>query len=155
MRSLSHPAVHVCGDALWSTPQLSPLATYEGRIVGRNIVEGPVQMPDYSSVPSCVYTVPALASVGLTEENARRSGRKIRVEQNDMSDWLSSRTYNDSVAWAKVIVEEDSGRILGAHLVGHAGEELIHLFAFAMKFSITASDIKESVFAFPTYSSDI
>jgi glutathione reductase (NADPH) len=155
MRSLSNPAVHVCGDALWSSPQLSPVATYEGRIVGRNIVEGPVQKADYSSIPSCVFTVPALASVGLTEEKARQSGRKIKVEQNDMSAWLSSRTYNEAVAWAKVIVEENSERILGAHLVGHAGEELIHLFAFAMKFSITANDIQQSVFAYPTYSSDV
>jgi glutathione reductase (NADPH) len=102
-----------------------------------------------------VFTVPTLASVGLTEEEARQSGRKIKVEQNDMSTWLSARTYNESAAWAKVIVEENSERILGAHLVGHAGEELIHLFAFAMKFSITAGDIQETVFAFPTYSSDI
>jgi glutathione reductase (NADPH) len=155
MRSASNPAVHVCGDALGNSPHLSPVATYEGRIVGRNIVEGPVQKADYSSIPSCVFTVPALASVGLTEEKARQSGRKIKVEQNDMSAWLSSRTYNESAAWAKVIVEENSERILGAHLVGHAGEELIHLFAFAMKFSITAGDIQETVFAFPTYSSDI
>jgi glutathione reductase (NADPH) len=155
MRSASNPAVHVCGDALWTSPQLSPVATYEGRIVGRNIVEGPVQKADYASIPACVFTVPTLASVGLTEEKARQSGRKIKVEQNDMSTWLSARTYNESAAWAKVIVEENSERILGAHLVGHAGEELIHLFAFAMKFSITADDIQETVFAYPTYSSDI
>ncbi len=155
MRSASNPAVHVCGDALWSSPQLSPIATYEGRIVGRNIVEGPVQKADYSSIPSCVFTVPALSTVGLTEEEARQSGHKIKVEQNDMSDWLSSRTYNESLAWAKVIVEQNSERILGAHLVGHAGEELIHLFAFAMKFGITSGDIQDTVFAFPTYSSDI
>lgn len=155
MRSASNPAVHVCGDARWSSPQLSPVATYEGRIVGRNIVEGPVQKADYSSIPSCVFTVPALSTVGLTEEEARQSGHKIKVEQNDMSDWMSSRTDNDPAAWAKVIVEENSERILGAHLVGHAGEELIHLFAFAMKFGITARDIQDTVFAFPTYSNDV
>jgi glutathione reductase (NADPH) len=54
-----------------------------------------------------------------------------------------------------VIVEQNSERILDEHLVGHAGEELIHLFAFAMKFAITASDIQDTVFALPTYSSDI
>src|SRR5262249_15567410 len=61
LRSASNPAVHVCGDVLWSTPQLSPIATYEGQIVGRNIVEGPVAKPDYASIPSAVYTVPAIA----------------------------------------------------------------------------------------------
>jgi glutathione reductase (NADPH) len=155
LRSSSNPAVHVCGDVLWSSPQLSPIATYEGRIVGRNIVEGPVAKPDYASIPSCVYTVPALASVGLTEAKAKELGHKFKVHTNDMGDWLSTRTYNEPRAWAKVIVEETSDRILGAHIVGHAGEELIHIFAFAMKFGITASDIRETVYAFPTFSADI
>jgi len=155
MRSTSNPAVYVCGDALWSAPQLSPVATYGGRLVGRNIVEGPVAKPDYSNVPSCVFTVPALASVGLTEAKAREGGRAIKVETNDMRDWLSSRTFNEKVAWAKVISEEGSGRILGAHMVGHGSEELIHLFTFAMKFGITTSDFRETVYAFPTYANDV
>jgi len=155
MRSVSNPAVYVCGDALWSAPQLSPVATYGGRLVGRNIVEGPVAKPDYGNIPSCVFTVPALASVGLTEAKARENGRAIKVETNDMRDWLSSRTYNEKVAWAKVISEDGSGRILGAHIVGHGSEELIHLFAFAMKFGITTSDIADTVYAFPTYANDV
>lgn len=53
------------------------------------------------------------------------------------------------------MVEEQSDRILGAHMVGHAGEELIHLFALAMKHGITASQIKDSVFGFPTFASDL
>jgi glutathione reductase (NADPH) len=154
LRSVSNPAVHVCGDVL-SSPQLSPIATYEGRIVGRNIAEGPVAKPDYASIPSCVYTIPALASVGLTEARARELGHKIKVHTNDMIDWLSSKTYNEPVAWAKVIVDEGSDRILGAHIVGHAGEELIHLFAFAMRFGITARQMTDTVYAFPTFSADI
>jgi glutathione reductase (NADPH) len=155
MRSVSNPAVYVCGDALWSAPQLSPVATYGGRLVGRNIVEGPVAKPEYGNIPSCVFTVPALASVGLTEAKARENGRAIKVETNDMRDWLSSRTYNEKVAWAKVISEDGSGRILGAHIVGHGSEELIHLFTFAMKFGITTSDIADTVYAFPTYANDV
>ena len=154
LRSASNPAVHACGDVL-STPQLSPIATYEGRIVGSNIVEGPRHKPDYASIPSCVFTVPALASVGLTEARARELGHKAQVHTNDMLDWLSARTYSETAAWAKVIVDEATDRIIGAHMVGHASEELIHIFAFAMKFGITASQIRETVFAFPTFSADI
>jgi glutathione reductase (NADPH) len=155
LRSASNPAVHVCGDALTTSPQLSPIATYEGQIVGRNIVEGPVATPDYASIPSCVYTVPALASVGLTEAKAKELGHKITVHSNNMADWLSTRTYAEPVAWAKVIVDATSDRILGAHIVGHAGEDLIHLFAFAMRFGITASQMRETVYAFPTFSADV
>ena len=68
------PRVYVCGDALPGSPQLSPIATYEGDIVGRNIVEGPKYSPDYASMATSVYTVPALASVGLTEAAARQKG---------------------------------------------------------------------------------
>lgn len=155
LRSVSNPAVHVCGDALWSSPQLSPIATYEGQIVGRNIVEGPVRKPDYASIPSCIFTVPALASVGLTEAKAREGGRKIRVQTNDMSGWLSARTNAESAAWAKIVIDAENDRILGAHLFGHAGEELIHLFALAMRHGITADQLRDTVSGFPTYAADL
>lgn len=159
LRSASNPAVHVCGDAASGPLQLSPVATYEGGIVGRNIVKGPVAKPDYGCIPSCVFTVPALASVGMTEQEARKeerkSGRAIKVHSKDMRDSMSARTYNEHAAWAKVIEEEASGRILGAHLVGHSGEELIHLFAFAIKFGIKAADLRDTVYAFPTFASDV
>ena len=155
LQSTSNAAVYVCGDVLSTSPQLSPVATYEGRIVGRNIVEGPRYRPDYASIPSCVYTVPALASVGITEAQAKERGLRTKVHTSDMRDWLSSRTYGETVAWAKILVEETTDRVLGAHMIGHAGEELIHLFAFAMKHGITASQIKDTVYGFPTFSADI
>src|SRR5256885_25303 len=93
LRSTSNPVVHVCGDAVPISPQLSPIATYEGDIVGRNIVEGPKHKPDYDSMASSVYTVPPLASVGLTEAAARLKGLSIDVHANDMLDWFSAKTY--------------------------------------------------------------
>ena len=138
-----------------TSAQLSPLATYEGQIVGRNIVDGPTVKPDYRVVPSCVYTVPALATVGLTEEEAREQGLGVTVSVNDMTGWFSGKSYAESVAWAKVLVDEGADRIVGAHMVGHQSEELIHLFAMAMRHGIAASRIKEDVFAFPTFSYDL
>lgn len=155
LRSVSNPAVWVAGDALVGPAQLSPLATYEGRIVGRNIVEGATHKPDYSVVPSGVFTVPALSSVGLTEAQAAEQGLDVSVAVNDMTGWFSGKTYAESVAWVKTLVEKGSGRIVGAHLVGHHGEELIHLFALAMGHGITAEQIKDQLFAFPTFSADI
>jgi len=155
LRSVSNPAVHVAGDALWSSPQLSPIANYEGGIVGRNIVEGPKHKPEYSSIPSCVFTIPALASLGMTEEEARESGKRIKVQKNDMLNWLSARTYAETAAWSKIIIDEPTGQILGAHFVGHAGEELIHLFALAMKHRIPASALADMVYGYPTFSADI
>jgi glutathione reductase (NADPH) len=155
LRSTSNAKVHVCGDAVPISPQLSPIATYEGDMVGRNIVEGPKHSPDYSSMATSVYTVPALAAVGLTEAAARQKGFGIKVHTNDMLEWFSARTYAETQAWSKIIVDEATGNILGAHLVGHSGQELVNLFALAMRFGITASQIRENVYAYPTFSSDI
>ncbi|RAZ92442.1 NAD(P)/FAD-dependent oxidoreductase [Mesorhizobium hawassense] len=155
LRSRSNPDVYVCGDAVWNSPQLSPIATYEGGIVGRNITEGPKHRPDYSCVPASLYSVPVVAGVGLTEAKAKELGLRIKVHTNDMREWLSARTYAETVAWSKIIVEETTDRIVGAHLVGHSGEELIHMFALAMKHGIPARALSEMVCAFPTFSADI
>jgi glutathione reductase (NADPH) len=155
LRSTSNSQVYVCGDAVPISPQLSPIATYEGDIVGRNIVEGPKYSPDYGSMPTSVYTVPALAAVGLTEGAASQNGAAIKVHINDMHDWFSARTYAETVAWSKIIVDQASDRILGAHFVGHAGQELVNIFGLAMRFGITATQIRNYVYAYPTFSSDI
>jgi glutathione reductase (NADPH) len=155
LRSVSNPRVYVCGDVVPNSPQLSPIATYEGTVVGRNIVEGPVHQADYASVPNSVYTVPALASLGLTEKAARERGRRVTVHKTDMVEWLSARTYAEPAAWAKIIVDNSTDEIIGAHLVGHSGEELINVFALAMAHGITAGQIKEKIYAYPTFTSDI
>ncbi len=155
LRSTSNPAVWVCGDALTNSAQLSPLATYEGRIVGRNIVEGAMETPDYEVVPSCVYTVPALSTVGLSEEEAEARGLDLDIKVSEMTGWFSGKSYGETVAWAKVLRDKATDRIVGAHLVGHQGEELIHLLAMAMRHGITASALKDGIFAFPTFSSDV
>ena len=155
LRSRSNPDIYVCGDAVWNSPQLSPVATYEGGIVGRNIVDGPKHRPNYAHIPASLYTIPALASVGLTEAKAREQGLRVKAHVNDMQDWLSARTYAETVAWSKIIVEQSTDRVVGAHIVGHAGEELIHIFALAMKHGITAPQLAEMVYGFPTFSADI
>lgn len=155
LRSTSNPLVYVAGDAVPTSPQLSPIATYEGDIVGRNIVEGPKHSPDYASMATSVYTVPALAAVGLTEAAARQKDLAVDVHTNDMHDWFSAKTYAETVAWSKVIVDRSNDHILGAHFVGHAGQELVNIFGLAMRFGITAGRIRDNVYAYPTFSSDI
>ena len=155
LRSTSNPLVHVCGDVVPTSPQLSPIATYEGDIVGRNIVEGPRYRPDYFGMATSVYTTPPLAAVGLTERAARQQGLAVDVHVNDMLGWFSARTYAETVAWSKVIVEKATDRILGAHFVGHAGQELINVFGLAMRFGITATQLRENIYAYPTFASDL
>ncbi|GAA6160228.1 NAD(P)/FAD-dependent oxidoreductase [Ruegeria sp. HU-ET01832] len=155
MRSTSNSSVWVAGDAVTSSAQLSPIATYEGQIVGHNIVHGPTKRPDYSVIPSAVYTVPALSTVGLNEAEAREKGLDVSVAVSDMSGWFSTKTYAETAAWSKVLVDKSTDQVLGAHILGHHGDELIHLFAMAMRHSISASDLKSSLYAFPTFAADM
>ena len=155
LRSVSNPSVWVAGDALVTSPQLSPIATYEGRIVGENIISGANKSPDYTVIPSAVYTIPALSSVGMNEKEAESSGLDYEVHTSDMASWFSSRFYAETVAWSKVILEKRTKKILGAHIVGHHGEELIHLFALAMRHNIGADQLGSEIYAFPTFAADI
>ena len=155
LRSTSNPSVWVAGYALVHSAQLSPVATYEGRIVGHNIVHGPQQKPDYAVIPSAVYTVPALSSVGLTENEADEAAIKAKANTVDMSGWFAAKTYAETLAWSKVLVDEETDEIVGAHLIGHHGEELTHLYALAMRHGISASELKDTMFAFPTFSADL
>ena len=72
-----------------------------------------------------------------------------------MTEWFSGRTYGETVAFAKTLVNPDSDFIVGAHLVGHQAEELIHLFALAMRHGIPAADLRDQIYAFPTFSADV
>ncbi len=155
LRSTSNAHVWVAGDAVGGTAQLSPVASYEGRIVGNNILNGGGQTPVYGHIPANVYTVPALASVGMTEQEATASGRSFQVKGGDMSSWRSSMTHAETVSFSKVLVEDGTNAILGAHIVGHGAEEIIHLFAMVMKHDLGASALSDMVYAYPTFASDI
>ena len=155
LRSTSNPSVWVAGDALVHSAQLSPIATHEGRVVGHNIVNGAEKTPDYAVVPSAVYTVPALASVGSTEEEAIKAGREVEVKTSDMSGWFSSRFYAETAAWVKVVIDKQTRHVLGANMFGHHGEELIHLFSLAIRHGITVDELGGEMFAFPTFSADM
>jgi glutathione reductase (NADPH) len=155
LRSTSNADVFVAGDALTTSAQLSPIATYEGRIAGHNALGDELREVDYTGIPACVFTVPALASVGLGEAEAAAQGLDFQAKVNDLASWRSSMTHAETASWSKVLVENGSGRILGAHMLGHGAEEVIHLFAFAIKHGIGTDGIGEAVFAYPTFASDI
>lgn len=155
LRSVENPDVFFAGDAIPGRPQLSPLATYEGLVVGHNLTHEELRAAEYGFQPAAVYTVPALATVGLGEEEAAAAGLDFEVRTNDMREWRSARTYGETAAWAKVLLEKGSGRILGAHLVGHAAEETIHTFALAIEKRIPAAEIASRVYAYPTFHADL
>ncbi|MBV9814875.1 MAG: NAD(P)/FAD-dependent oxidoreductase, partial [Alphaproteobacteria bacterium] len=91
----------------------------------------------------------------LTQAAAEQHGIDLDVKVNDMHEWLSGCTYALTAAWSKMLIDKKTDFIVGAHLFGHSGEELIHIFGLAMKHGITASAIRDFIYGFPTFSADI
>lgn len=152
----SNPAVYAAGDAAdTSGPPLTPVAGYEGGIVASNLLNGNRRKPDYSGIPTVVFTIPPLASVGLSEEMARQQGLRFRTKHERTSNWYSSRRVGETCSGYKVLVEEGTDRVLGAHLLGGDAEEVINLFALAIRSAIPATNLKHALFAYPTHASDV
>ena len=133
LQSVSIPAVYAAGDAAASGGSpLAPVASYEGLIVAANLLKGNHQKPNYIGIPSVVFTVPPLAAVGLSEGIAREQNLKFGVKQERTSTWYSSRRVAETCSRYRVLVEKDTDRILGAHILGSEASE-VSLVALAIR----------------------
>lgn len=156
LQSASNPAVYAAGDAAHSGGlPLTPVATMQGHIVASNLLKGNHRQPDYSGIPTTVFTVPPLSSVGLREDEAEKQGLKFNVKYEDTSEWYSSRRVALKYSAYKTLVEKDTDRILGAHLLGAHADEVINIFALAIRNGLKAKDLKTMVYSYPTSASDI
>jgi glutathione reductase (NADPH) len=155
LQSVSNPAVYAAGDAAAVGPALTPVSSHDAKVVAANLLEGNHAVPDYRGVPSVAFTVPPIATVGLGEAAAREQGLRFRVNTEKASDWFTARQAAEPVYGFKVLVEEGSDRVLGAHLVGPHADEVINLFALAIRHGLTATQLKTTMFAYPSGASDV
>jgi glutathione reductase (NADPH) len=156
LQSVSNPAVYAAGDvAATGAPPLTPVANEDGRTVVHNLLNDQQREPAYGPVATAVFSVPALAAVGLGEQEASKQGLQFTVNSGDLSENNSMKKVGAKYARYKVLIEKGSGRILGAHLLGPDAAETINLFALAIKHDLTASDLKSSLFVFPTFAHDV
>ena len=137
--------VFALGDVS-SEYQLKHVANHEARVVRHNLLQDwddtdALAASDHRFVPSAVFTDPQIASVGLTENQARAKGHTIRVKVQDYSDVAYGWAMEDTIGFAKIIVDDDSGLILGAHLMGHQASSLIQPVIQAMSFGLPAQDM--------------
>lgn len=152
----TNPSIFAAGDCADSGLNLTPVSAYEGRIAGKNLLAGKdARTVAYPPVPSVVFTLPPVATVGLSEAAATEKGLKFDIRFEKTSGWYSSMRVGAARSGFKVLVEQETGLILGAHLIGPGAEEQINLFAMAMGAGLTANQIKAMIFAYPSYASDI
>jgi len=155
MQSPSNSAVFAIGDVADAPPQLAPVADREAAVAAENIVHGPRRAMDRSLVPSVVFTLPPMAGVGLTEAQATEQGLAVKINAGETAGWPSSRRIGQKHGTYKVLQDEATGRILGAHILGHGAGDMINLFALAVGQGLSGRELKEICWAYPTSTSDI
>lgn len=155
LQSTSNPVVYAAGDAAGYGPPLTPVASHEAKVVAANMLKGNHQKPNYLAVPSVAFTIPPIARVGMLEAEAREHGLRARVQHEKTATWYTARRVAEDASGFKVIVEEATDRILGAHLIGPHVDEIINVFALAIRQGVTAEDLRSTIFAYPTGASDI
>jgi glutathione reductase (NADPH) len=149
LRSVSNARVWAVGDAASRGLPLTPVATIQGAVAAANILGGD-RVIDPAVTPSVTFTDPPLAAVGLSEQQAAAQGREVTGGLVDSTSWASSRRTGAKVSGAKVLVDKGSGRIVGAHLLGHQAEDVINVFAVAMTAGLTVADLMALPWAYPT-----
>ncbi len=155
MQSVSNPSVYSCGDANDRGLPLTPVGAKEGIVLSSNLLKGNHLKIDYGHIPSNVFAIPALASVGLTEEEAKTQKINYTVHFEETTGWYASRRLNEPVSAFKVLKDNETDQIIGAHLFGHNAEETINIFAVAMNAGLKASNLQKTIFSYPTNASDI
>ncbi len=155
LQSISNPKVYAVGDCAATRYMLAPVADEEGKTAALNILEGNIKTIDYSAVPSVVFTIPSIGSVGLTEEQAKEQGLDFRVNQGMTTSWPSSKRIGEEYGTYKILIDRRTNEILGAHIARHNACEAINVLALAMKYKIKASDLAEFMWAYPTIISDL
>jgi glutathione reductase (NADPH) len=155
MQSVSNPQVYAIGDCAATAFMLATVADEEGKTAAKNILEGNVKAVDYSVIPSAVFTIPSIGSVGLTEEQAKKKDLDFRVNKGTTTGWPSSKRIGEKHSGYKVLIDNQTNEILGAHIARHNASEAINTLALAMKHHIKAADLADFMWAYPTITSDL
>ena len=128
---------------------LAHKASHEG-IVAAEVVAGKNTARDYKCVPAVVFTEPEIASVGLTEEQAKEQGADIVVGKFPFAASGRALSLNSTDGFSKVVAEKGSGLILGGHIVGPEASEIIAELGLAIEMGATLEDLALTVHAHPT-----
>ena len=140
--------IHAIGDVL-GRHMSAHVASYEGEIATENAL-GRRRQADYRAVPTCVFTYPEIAGVGITEQDARDSNTPHKVSKFPFAACGRAIAMGETVGMVKIICHAHDGKVLGVHIMGpHAGD-LIAEGALAIRLGATAKDLAHTIHAHPT-----
>lgn len=144
----SVPGVYAIGDVIGGL-QLAHKASAEGRVAVENALGHEAEM-DYRAVPACVYTHPETASVGINEAQAAESGLKVKVGRFPFRALGKAVAIGERTGFVKLVADAESGKLLGAQMIGPHVTDLIAETALAVQMGLSAKQVAETIHAHPT-----
>lgn len=143
------PSIHAIGDVT-ARPQLTPVATRDGMLLAANLFGGKRIAADHRYVPSAVFSQPEIATVGLTEAQARAELGALDIYKTSFRALRHTLSGRDEKTFMKLVVARDSQRVVGAHMVGRDAAEIIQGIAIAIRAGATKAQFDETVGIHPT-----
>ena len=140
--------VYATGDVLGKS-MLAHVAMYEGEVAAENAL-GHSRQADYRAVPSCIFTQPEIAGVGITEKEAKDSSIPYKVSKFPFAACGRAVTMDETTGMVKMICDAENGRVLGMHIMGPHASDLIAEGVLAIQLGGTARDIAHTIHAHPT-----
>ena len=150
----SIPNIYASGDCA-SRVMLAHYAAYQGEIAVHNMVKSFKSKADNAVIPSCIFTEPEIASVGLNEDQALKAGLVISVHKFDFLGLGMARIMDESEGFIKVISDDKSQEIVGAIIIGPKATELIATLGVAISAHLKVNQVRDMIFAHPTLSESI
>ncbi|HZT29084.1 MAG TPA: dihydrolipoyl dehydrogenase [Bryobacteraceae bacterium] len=146
----AEPGVYAIGDIVAGTPQLAHVATMEGMVAVAHAAGKPATPINRNRIPGCTYTEPGIGSVGLTEAQARAKGYQVKVGKFPFGGNSRASILGSHGGFVKVVADETFNEILGVHIIGPEGFELIAEAVAAMEAEATLDTLTSTIHAHPT-----
>ncbi len=145
----SAPRIWAAGDVT-GEPMLEPWAGVGGSVAAENALTGKGRRIDRSSLPRAVFTTPQVASVGLTEADAKGRGIGVRCRSVPIDGVSRAMMTGDTRGVVKIVAGDGTGKVLGVHICAPLAAEMIHEGVLAVRFGLTVRDLVDTFHVFPT-----
>jgi glutathione reductase (NADPH) len=150
----SCPSIYAVGDVT-DRVQLTPVAIREGHAFADTVFGNNPRTVEYDHIPSAVFSQPPLAAVGMTEEMARAQFPHVKIYSSDFRPMKNIFSDRPERGLYRMIVDEDSGRVLGLHMVGPESPEVLQGAAIAIKAGLTKADFDNTVALHPSMAEEL
>ncbi len=150
----SVPSIYAIGDVT-DRVQLTPVAIREGHAFAETVFGGTPTRVDYENIPSAVFSHPPIAGVGMTESEARNKVGAYKAYVSDFRPMKSVLAGRNERALYKMIVEEETEKVLGIHMIGPDAPEILQAAAVAVKAGLTKAQFDDTVALHPTMSEEL